>query len=413
MDAPREGTFLARFPRYDETVAYLRGLAAGLPAGVNGSLESIGESVEGRDIWVFRLTGAAGRAEEKKQIWINGLLHAREWITLTTALYILSSLINSHSTAPELLDRFEWLFCPLANPDGYEYTQTTDRFWRKNRSGPGVDLNRNFPYQWGREPGSSGNPNAGSYRGPAPLSEPESAAVHKYVMGLTRRSAMVDLHSYGQLVLRSWGFGNAVPPEDGEIAALSASIVGRIRAATGAEYAAIRSAQLYPASGTMADWAAAAGMLAFTAELRSDAGGRGFVLPPEDIVPVGRDGWAMVQELAGFLLSAEGRGFVWGAEGVPSDGGYVLDGRAVTGGLPEGWRPTVPVLPPIYDPAPGTTATATTTTAVVRTTSLRLKSTKRGRTTSRRKKTTSRRRKTTTRRKTTKRRTSTRRRARW
>ena len=42
---------------------------------------------------------------------------------------------------------------PLLNPDGYEYSQTTYRLWRKNRflnpgfpSCPGVDLNRNYNY---------------------------------------------------------------------------------------------------------------------------------------------------------------------------------------------------------------------------------------------------------------------------
>jgi murein tripeptide amidase MpaA len=43
---------------------------------------------------------------------------------------------------------------PLVNPDGYEYSWTTDRLWRKNRtpnlgsSCVGTDLNRNFGFKW-------------------------------------------------------------------------------------------------------------------------------------------------------------------------------------------------------------------------------------------------------------------------
>lgn len=40
---------------------------------------------------------------------------------------------------------------PVMNPDGYEYSHTKDRMWRKNRAWHGgqcvgVDLNRNFRY---------------------------------------------------------------------------------------------------------------------------------------------------------------------------------------------------------------------------------------------------------------------------
>jgi hypothetical protein len=63
-----KATFFADYRRYSDVVLYLRELAASLPAGVSGSLFSIGKSVQGRDIWVFRLTGKAS-AGPKKQIW--------------------------------------------------------------------------------------------------------------------------------------------------------------------------------------------------------------------------------------------------------------------------------------------------------------------------------------------------------
>ena len=74
---------------------------------------------------------------------------------------------------------------PVLNPDGYEYSRTTDRMWRKNRrknSGSkcdGVDLNRNFEMGFGTA--SSGNPCDDTYRGTEAFSEPESAALRDYI----------------------------------------------------------------------------------------------------------------------------------------------------------------------------------------------------------------------------------------
>ena len=62
--------------------------------------------------------------------------------------------------------QFRWHIIPMFNPDGYEYTHTTDRFWSKNRRPfrgnatlevtrdecNGVNLNRNFPSGYGLGP---------------------------------------------------------------------------------------------------------------------------------------------------------------------------------------------------------------------------------------------------------------------
>ena len=76
---------------------------------------------------------------------------------------------------------------PRANPDGYQYTFDVDRLWRKNlrdnngdgeiTPGDGVDLNRNYPEHWNYDDeGSSSTFASETYRGPAPVSEPETQA---------------------------------------------------------------------------------------------------------------------------------------------------------------------------------------------------------------------------------------------
>ena len=74
------------------------------------------------------------------------------------------------------------------NPDGYEYSRSTDRMWRKNRRKnenskcDGVDLNRNFDKGYGDY--SSDDPCQEDYRGPEAFSEPEARALRDYVLKL-------------------------------------------------------------------------------------------------------------------------------------------------------------------------------------------------------------------------------------
>lgn len=61
-------------------------------------------------------------------------MHGREWIGTAVATYILSQLVERNSTYSKLLNHSDWMILPVANPDGYEYSHTGDRFWRKTRS---------------------------------------------------------------------------------------------------------------------------------------------------------------------------------------------------------------------------------------------------------------------------------------
>src|SRR5258708_19706093 len=72
---------------------------------------------------------------------------------------------------------------PVLNPDGYEYTATTNRYWLKNRRDNGdgtfgVDLNRNYSYQWGLGTGVQGSHNTfdDTYIAASTFSEPATAA---------------------------------------------------------------------------------------------------------------------------------------------------------------------------------------------------------------------------------------------
>ena len=116
-----------------------------------------------------------------------------------------------------MLRSLDWYLVPLVNPDGYEFSQTKDRFWRKNRRPPGpaekchgVDLNRNFHLGYGL--GASRDSCSEVFQGPGPGSEPETAALMSLGARLnTSLLYYVSLHAYGQSWLTPWGFTTDPP----------------------------------------------------------------------------------------------------------------------------------------------------------------------------------------------------------
>ena len=69
-------------------------------------------------------------------MWIDGGMHAREWISPASVTYILKKLLDedkSKFTNRHLVENLDWYVLAVANPDGYEWSRTEDRLWRKNR----------------------------------------------------------------------------------------------------------------------------------------------------------------------------------------------------------------------------------------------------------------------------------------
>jgi len=146
-------------------------------------------------------------------------IHAREWISPATVTYLVKQLVTDRNYE-ELLDKMDILLLPVVNPDGYEFSHTVDRLWRKNRApNPhvfglcrGVDLNRNFDFKWAHQLNildprpASPIPCLDSYHGPAAFSEPESRAVRDFVMrNRNRLKGYLAFHSFGNKILYPWG----------------------------------------------------------------------------------------------------------------------------------------------------------------------------------------------------------------
>jgi len=177
--------------------------------GLLCQVTNAGNAHDGNPILVFSITQAGA---DRKAYWIDATIHAREWIAPATVLRVLEALVHGTSEeAIELTERYNWYIMPVMNPDGYSYSWTNDRMWRKNRGeNPGstcvgTDLNRNFNFRWGTE-GVSHNPCGETFCGTFGGSEPETQIVQNQLLRYgPSLLAMVTVHSYGNMWMFPWG----------------------------------------------------------------------------------------------------------------------------------------------------------------------------------------------------------------
>ena len=196
-------------------------------------LQTIGYSIQNRPIIgvkVTKKTKKRGRKQKPKVLY-HATTHAREWVSTEMAMRLIRYLTDNYNQdqrITNLLDETEIWIVPVVNPDGYEYTFTNERLWRKNlrdnnRDGvittaDGVDLNRNFDSGlWGLdEEGASNDPTDNTYRGRYPESEPETRAIVR-LMQRKKFKFSVSYHTYGNLILYPIGWQVSTPSLDDPI----------------------------------------------------------------------------------------------------------------------------------------------------------------------------------------------------
>lgn len=261
------------------------------------STVSIGQSYEGRDMRVIQITKAGAN---KPNVWIEAGIHAREWIASAVGTYLINELVTNYAQHKDIVDNLNFHFLPMANPDGYEYTRSNNRGWRKTRSDnpgsgcKGTDPNRNWAFKWG-ENGVSHDPCSDVYLGSKPFSEVETRNIRDYVNNLSPVPLLGHcIHSYSQLWLWPYGYAYDAYPENWqEIKQLAEDAADALYQVHGTYFTPMNSAELYPAAGASDDWyrGTLGARFSFTTELR-DTGHYGFELPANQIIPSGEEMWA-------------------------------------------------------------------------------------------------------------------------
>lgn len=176
------------------------------------------QSIEGRNIWQVKISDNPAIDENEPEVLYTSLHHAREAASLSQLIFYMWYLLENYATNPDIqgiIDNSEMYFVPCVNPDGYVYNQTISPngggLWRKNRkvNGDGtfgVDLNRNYSYNWGYDnTGSSPNTSSDTYRGTAGFSEPETQAMRNFCNNRQFITAL-NAHTYSNLLIYPWGY---------------------------------------------------------------------------------------------------------------------------------------------------------------------------------------------------------------
>ena len=204
----------------------------------------------GHRMRALELTNRATGFDNKPAMVVVASIHAREYTPAEVLTRFAEGLVDGYGTDAEatwLLDNFRFHLILQGNPDGRVKAES-GLSWRKNvddsngacsATSYGVDLNRNFPFQWHQTPGgSSGNACGSTYRGPSSVSEAEAQDLLRYIAGTpdgsgvyrggalpdlrddpandpapdSYRGMFLDLHSAAQRVLWPWSYSTAPSP---------------------------------------------------------------------------------------------------------------------------------------------------------------------------------------------------------
>ncbi|CRK19062.1 hypothetical protein BN1708_012515 [Verticillium longisporum] len=284
-------TWFTTYHSYADHLTFLNDLQSSFPT--QSEIFTTGSSFQGRALTGIHIWGSGGKGS-KPAVIFHGTVHAREWISTMTTEYMAYQLLTKYATdtgVKAAVDKFDYYIIPVLNPDGFVYTQTTNRLWRKNRqtlsgsSCVGRDPNRNWPYKW-----------EGRAAADAPEIRGAKAQVDTLAAGRGIRF-YIDFHSYGQYILWPFGYScSVVAPDDSALSAMASRGASAIRAVSGTAYTIGNACRaLYATTGDSTDYlhGVAKSTYTYTLELR-DKGTNGFSLPASQIQPTVRETWAGV-----------------------------------------------------------------------------------------------------------------------
>ena len=318
-----------KFHSFDGTVAEFKALAAARPDLAR--YVKLGSSFEGRDIFALKISRDASVDDASKpDVLITGNYHAREWISVESPVYIANRLVNDYATDDSikyLVDHLQVWIVPIVNPDGLVYTQNPadssdgTRLWRKNRrpislgscvTTVGVDLNRNYGYQWrmhGDSPcddycssdrscfnddvGASDDPKNEIYRGAEPDSEPELKALKSLVDDPNRHfRAQIDYHNYSQLILYPWGYAQFGTDDARTLADLGTRVSDAMFGVAHMRYKSEQAIDLYATTGSSIDYAYGVNRIPapFVIEMRPVC--CSFEIPESEVPIINQENWA-------------------------------------------------------------------------------------------------------------------------
>ncbi|CAG9832792.1 unnamed protein product [Diabrotica balteata] len=266
---------------------WLKKLAQDYPDKV--TLIKGGRTYEKRDILGVKVS--FGQQKGRRSVWLDSLIHAREWISGSTTTFILNEILHSKEPAVRAMaESHDWYIFPVLNPDGFVYSHNGDRMWRKTRSDYGTgcigtDPNRNWDYKW-NEFGTCNYSCSLVYAGPYAFSEIETKSLSEYMSKVANELLLyITFHSYSQIILLPYGHTRQHLDNYDEAYKLANRAAKSLAERYGTQYSVGNIAeQLGLATGTSIDWYKKNYQIpfAYVYELRNKDT---FELPADQILP--------------------------------------------------------------------------------------------------------------------------------
>ncbi|MEI6764836.1 MAG: M14 family zinc carboxypeptidase [Bacteroidota bacterium] len=222
-----------------------------------------GHTIENRSLYYVRISDNPDVDEPEPEVLYSALTHAREPMGMQQLIFYMWYLLENYNTNTEihnLLNNLELYFVPCVNADGYERNHTTNTngggMWRKNRRNNGdgtygVDLNRNYGYQWGYDnTGSSPTTSSETYRGTAGFSEPETQIMKGFCESRSFVTS-IDWHCYGNYLIYPYSYmASLLTPDSNVYKAYSQLMVHENGYLQGTPFQTLG----YTANGGSIDW---------------------------------------------------------------------------------------------------------------------------------------------------------------
>lgn len=220
----------SRSPRYAPAVPYhdpaefvAVAQQAAARAGERVEAREIGTTVDGAPIRAYTIGAPDCRPDPTRpQVMVIAAIHGCEVVASELGLAVFQSICADTPESRSLSDVADLTIIPAVNPDSRTRSIASLRRPGLFRNAPrsnsnGVDLNRNWPFPRGVV--DHWLPIAGTsrwrspwYRGPEPLSEPETRAVDALVDEI-RPLALLNLHSTGCILTYPWSSREEEPAD--------------------------------------------------------------------------------------------------------------------------------------------------------------------------------------------------------
>ncbi|TGK20679.1 peptidase M14 [Leptospira fluminis] len=205
------------------------------------SFQVIGKSSRGADIFAILLTDHRTADAGKVSVLFNCAHHSNEVISVEHCYDVIYGVLSSKKEYSDALSKLKIWIVPIVNPDGANvFWNETIAMGRKNgypgygsileKDNPGVDINRNYPFFWGKTRSNQTSPLPSSvfYRGPRPGSEPETVAM----MTLAEKERFVgsiSYHAYANCILVPYTIDDTRNPDPDLAWSLGNKIAAEIR----------------------------------------------------------------------------------------------------------------------------------------------------------------------------------------